>query len=375
MTDVWFWQTIISPHMANLAVALARQGSSVTYVALEAMTDDRAQQGWIAPTMPGVTLKLASSSSAVRDLVNFATVGSIHICQGLRANAGIGLAQRLIAARRLRRWVVAETVKDTGWYGVLKRLEYSRLFRVNRARLQGVLAIGHRTTDWVVARGMPIERVFPFAYFLPEQDRALDYQRSSGPFRFVFVGQLIPRKRLNLLIEALAGLIDHAYELLIVGTGPEVPPLRTLAMKKLGARVRWLGHLPISEVPAVMAQADCLVLPSVHDGWGAVASEALMVGTPVICSDACGVAGVVRASGKGGVFAVDDQAALAKLLAKQLEQGQVTAEARLKLANWATCLGATSGAAYLVDIFTYSDSNSIERPIEPWSKSELRCVD
>lgn len=51
---------------------------------------------------------------------------------------------------------------------------------------------------------------------------------------------------------------------------------------------------------ACMARADVLVLPSWHDGWGAVVSEALMAGTPAIASDACGSAGVVRASGVGG---------------------------------------------------------------------------
>jgi hypothetical protein len=72
------------------------------------------------------------------------------------------------------------------------------------------------------------------------------------------------------------------------------------------ASAGWGSYLS-TEVPRAMAQADCLVLPSIHDGWGAVASESLMVGTPVVCSDACGVAGVVQASGVGGVFPVKDK--------------------------------------------------------------------
>ena len=48
-----------------------------------------------------------------------------------------------------------------------------------------------------------------------------------------------------------------------------------------------------------MAAADVLVLPSRFDGWGAVVNEALMVGTPVICSDRCGASDVIE-NGRNG---------------------------------------------------------------------------
>ena len=74
------------------------------------------------------------------------------------------------------------------------------------------------------------------------------------------------------------------------------PAWESLAASLLPNRVQWFGKFPMSEVAKKMADADCLVLPSLHDGWGAVVSEALIAGTPVICSDACGSAGVVEAS-------------------------------------------------------------------------------
>ncbi|MBK8317252.1 MAG: glycosyltransferase family 4 protein [Betaproteobacteria bacterium] len=64
------------------------------------------------------------------------------------------------------------------------------------------------------------------------------------------------------LVNALAGLTDQSFELWIVGAGAEEPALRTLAARKLDNRVRWLGQLSPPEVPVVMAQADCVVLPS-----------------------------------------------------------------------------------------------------------------
>lgn len=376
MRAIWIWQDIISPHMAGLVVALARQGCEVTYVAKMAMSAERMQQGWSAPNLPGVALQLADSEAAVGRLAQDAPAGSLHICQGIRANGSISLAQRILAERGLRQWIVMETVRDSGMLGILKRLEYRRLFGRGSSALQGVLATGHRTANWVVARGVPSERVFPFAYFLPDEQAVIASSREvSGPYRFIFVGQLIPRKRLDWLLEALADLEGPAFELWIVGSGEDEARLRKLAELKLGERLRWLGQLPLAEVPAAMAQADCLVLPSIHDGWGAVASEAMMQGTPVVCSDACGVAGAVLASGSGGVFKVDDRAGLRDQLARQLAQGRVIQHRRARLAEWATSLGASAGARYLLDILEYTETDGVDRPVAPWLKGMVPCVD
>lgn len=376
MPEIWFWQRIISPHMSGLAVALARRGCNVTYVAEESMSADRAMQGWTVPVLAGVDLIYIDSRVAVKALVTGAPADAVHICQGIRANGLVAYAQRLLVSHGAQQWVVMETVNDAIWYGGLKRVEYSRLFRKHIESLQGVLACGHSTANWVAERGLPPAMIFPFAYFLPDNNlTAALPQRRPGPFRFVFAGQLIPRKRVDLLINTLASLTDRVFELHIVGTGPAEPALRVLAAKRLGLTVIWLGQLPLNEVPKVMAQADCLVLPSVHDGWGAVASEALMTGTPVICSDGCGVAGVVRASSVGGVFPVKDELALAQLLATQLAQGPLESATRRQIADWAACLGAATGASYLQEILTYKNKGQSARPEAPWLREKILFVD
>lgn len=370
MLEVWFWQRIVSPHMAHLAVALARQGCRVTYVAEQALSGERQQQGWVVPVLPDVNLVYADSEKAIRNLVQRPSSHSKHICQGIRSNGLVAIAQRELTARGLQQWVVMETVEDAGWRGFIKRMEYSRLFRAHRDSLQGVLAIGRRTTAWVAARGMPAARVFPFAYFLPDAKAPTELGRPApGVFRFIFVGRLVALKRVDWLLNALANVGNQDFELLVVGTGPEEPALRTLAASRLGDRVRWLGPLPLTEVPTVMVQADCLVLPSVHDGWGAVISEALMAGTPVICSDACGAAGVVHASSVGGVFPRDRDDLLKTMLADQIRSGPVEAARRARLASWATALGADAGARYLLDILDSTNSRRL-RPVPPWQRFE-----
>ncbi|MFI5411070.1 glycosyltransferase [Kaistia sp. UC242_56] len=183
--------------------------------------------------------------------------------------------------------------------------------------------------------------------------------------RVAFVGRLIELKRVRLLIEAISGLASQNVELAIIGTGPLEGELRTMAEALLPGRVLWIGVLPIEEVPKHMAQADCLVLPSRHDGWGAVVSEALMVGTPAICSDRCGAAGVVLASRRGGVFPSGDVGALTTQLQRIVDGGRQSWQQRAELADWAKCLGAEAGATYLTEILRYVETGGA-RPAPPW---------
>lgn len=368
--EVWFWQRILTPHMGALAAALASQGVAVTFVANTHMTPDRERQGWITPELGQARLELAPTLKDLESLVFSAPGNSIHLCQGLRGNGLIGQAQRRIRQRGLRHWTIMETVDDAGWAGLIKRALYRGLFWHWRSTLEGVLAIGRDTPDWIVARGMPGSRVFPFAYFLrePETDAWLDTVaavETSRAFRFIFVGRLIELKRVDVLIEALAELDRTDIELRVVGTGPLEASLQAQATQLLPGRVKWLGRQPMSAVPALIAEGDCLVLPSRHDGWGAVVSEALMVGTPVICSDACGSAEAVQASGVGGVFATGNIQALIAQLHQRVQAGPWPALERQRLADWAECLVARAGAEYLAQILLHGEDNH-HRPEPPW---------
>ena len=335
------------------------------------MSASRAAQGWVAPDAPGVDVRLMRTDAEVRMLVEAAasrSPGSVHVCQGVRGNGRVGVAQRELAARRLRQWAVMESVYDVGLRGLAKRREYERVFRRLIGDIDGVLAIGHTTTEWIEARGVTADKVFPFAYFIPQQAGIGESDPlDDGVFRFVFVGRLIELKRLDLLLDALAGVTPAGYELIIVGSGPEEERLKTQCHRlanRLGS-VRWLGQLPMQLAQREIADADCLVLPSRYDGWGAVVSEALLAGTPVICSDTCGSAGVVRASGVGGVFRSGDAEALRTLLGAQMIRGTVTETQRMQLAEWARCLASQSGAEYFEKILTHVTAG-LPHPTPPW---------
>lgn len=100
-----------------------------------------------------------------------------------------------------------------------------------------------------------------------------------------FVGRLSPEKRIDMLVDAFAILLqDHPEaHLVLVGDGTERARLTALIQEKgLGNSVEMTGM--IEGVAAQMARFSCLVLPSVYEGSPNVVLEALAGGVPVIAS-------------------------------------------------------------------------------------------
>tara|TARA_Y100000385_G_scaffold65232_1_gene64579 strand:- start:25049 stop:26197 length:1149 start_codon:yes stop_codon:yes gene_type:complete len=104
-------------------------------------------------------------------------------------------------------------------------------------------------------------------------------------FTFVFIGELIPRKRVNILIAAFEQLWqkNENIQLNIIGDGPLLPSLKKQA-RSLGSSsmVRFTGRLNQEDVASHLGKCHCLVLPSDTETFGIVLAEALASGVPFI---------------------------------------------------------------------------------------------
>ncbi|MEA2404625.1 MAG: hypothetical protein QOE08_1272 [Thermoleophilaceae bacterium] len=159
-----------------------------------------------------------------------------------------------------------------------------------------------------------------FAAPVAKAERAAARERAGageGDFLALFAGRLEHEKGVPVLLEAWrrAGLAVGAV-LAVAGDGP----LRA-EVERAGGGVRALGPVERSDLPALYAAADALVLPSVRtatftEPWGLVVNEAMHGGTPVIASDAVGaVAGGLVHDGRNGLVApAGDAAAMATRL-------------------------------------------------------------
>ena len=369
MSEIVFWMGIVSPHMAGLAQALAFQGNKVVYVAAQSISVDRARQGWVQPDTQGFRLELVSSTEEAISLALSFSNETIHLAGGLRGNGYISAITKVLSQRHARWGVIMETIDERFGRAPIKRFVYRQKLCNIRTRPNFVLAIGQEMPAWVADRGFSKDLIFPFAYFLPPSPLpSFIVHENTLVFQIGFIGQFVSRKRVDILIDALSGLGSKSYELSFVGTGPLEKKLIKRAEKKLGRdHIRAYGQLPMDGARRLVASFDCLVLPSDADGWGAVVSEALMAGTPAICSDACGAAVVVHASGVGGIFPKGDFIGLRELLSKYIDAGRISAEKRQKISDWAKCLGSEAGAKYLHTVINtvYGDK---ERPLAPWEE-------
>lgn len=134
--------------------------------------------------------------------------------------------------------------------------------------------------------------------------------------RVLAVGSLIRRKGFDVLIEAVARARHRErMHICIVGDGPEREPLLAQAASLgVSSCFRFVGAVPVNNIPKHIAEADVFVLSSRSEGRPNVVMEALAGGLPVISTDLEGVQGMVRTGDTGWLVAVDDADALARAL-------------------------------------------------------------
>lgn len=134
---------------------------------------------------------------------------------------------------------------------------------------------------------------------------------------FLYCGQLIERKGVDLLIEAFTRVATEYPDvgLTLVGEGPLRSHLLSQIPEHVRSRVHFAGFHAPHELPALFGKADVFVLPSRHDGWGVVVNQAIAAGLPVICTSAVGAAAdLVRHGENGFVVPPGDAERLAQAL-------------------------------------------------------------
>lgn len=113
------------------------------------------------------------------------------------------------------------------------------------------------------------------------------YKLGNGPY-LISVGTVQPRKNYRLLIRAFRQVADnYKHNLIIVGGmgWMHEPILDEIRLQKLEGRVRFLGFIDDTDLPALYSAATLFTLPSLYEGFGIPILEAMACGVPVIASN------------------------------------------------------------------------------------------
>lgn len=120
----------------------------------------------------------------------------------------------------------------------------------------------------------------------------------DGPLEILFLGSIIPRKRLHDLIEALALLPDVDLRLTVIGrqTGSRAYVRATkqlIRSRSLQDRVRWRGELPDEQVSRQLIASHLLIVPSSHEGFGIAYLDAMGYGVVPIGTTSGGSSSII----------------------------------------------------------------------------------
>ena len=196
-------------------------------------------------------------------------------------------------------------------------------------RASAVRADSRAVADSLAGKGYANTAYIPF--LITHSDRLIEsseqanatrarlLQGQAGPL-ILAVSRLEAEKNIPLLLHAFAEVSRKFPEatLAIAGTGRLADDLKSEAERLTPGRVRWLGWVANSDMPAYYQAADLMVLSSNRESAARVLSESLLAGTPVLTTDTAGAREVVADGVSGRVTPVGDLAAFATALSDLL---------------------------------------------------------
>lgn len=297
---LFFFQNCISPHQIPYIRECVKDGRirGVHLIVPRADYIVRKEMGWDSTHLLGGTLIrlwLKPTDEQIAQLLK-ETKGVVCLFSGIRADKDVFRWFRLSLVYPVRRYIITEPPLV---YGKPLWMHYLRFFIQDYqyvSHIDGIFGIG----DMAVRYYRSISKrwkVFPFQYVTEVAKRTLP--SPSGKVKLLFVGSLIPRKNVQIVMEALKD--NSEIDFTLVGDGEERVKLEVIAQKNR-INTRFLGIRPMNEVPEIMQQNDVLILPSLHDGWGAVVNEAMTLGLYVIVSDRCGAKALILDESDGLIF-------------------------------------------------------------------------
>lgn len=152
--------------------------------------------------------------------------------------------------------------------------------------------------------------------------------KQKGPLRLLFLGNVIPRKGLSLLLEALAQIPGHQWRLSVVGSlemdRDYVNRIRRqMKDNDIVDGIEFFGPLDENDLIEVMENSHMMVIPSSYEGFGIAYLEGMGFGLPAIASTAGGATEIITQGVDGFLILPGDSTLLRDLLSQVIEDREL----------------------------------------------------
>jgi len=225
--------------------------------------------------------------------------------------AGWPTARQVVTLHDVELWRSGAAGGSVGLRGAVLG-GYARYVERRLRRCAALLAISEVVADEAVSLlGVERSRVHVVPHGVPPgfssspspRDEALREEygvaTADGPY-LMWTGSLRsrdPRKALDVLLEAVAGMGPRAVRLVLAGA-PGAETRRVAAMaRRSQVHVLMPGHVPDESLAALLRGAVGVVVPSLHEGFGLPALEAMACGAPLVATRAGNLPALVDGAG------------------------------------------------------------------------------
>ena len=170
--------------------------------------------------------------------------------------------------------------RNISWLRILLRRQLIK-------RAQSFIAYGTLAAKYLVKMGATEDRVHlgintvDTNFFEHETAKIKNNSQEKRKFTFTYLGYLVPRKNVNLVLEVASLLLKEGsdFKIQIIGDGESKNSLESLSIQLgLKGHIEFTGYKQRSDIPYYFANSSALLFQSDFDIWGLVLNEAMAAG-------------------------------------------------------------------------------------------------
>jgi glycosyltransferase involved in cell wall biosynthesis len=154
-----------------------------------------------------------------------------------------------------------------------------------------------------------------------DTERFHPLKTAKTPNSLLYIGRIDKRKGIEFLIRSMGIVRENLPEvhLLVGGRGAHLEKMKKLIRRlNLEQNITFLGFVPDDQLNDLYNQAQCVVVPSIFEGFGITVIEALAAGTRVVGTDVDGIREILSSGEYGRLVPYGDHHALAEAIIAEL---------------------------------------------------------